>query len=83
MFRIYSTLCNYVVILEPIAITMLEIRWEECVLVSGLRFSKTQCLTQPNFLYKFRLLDRRDTVLWVEMDHRQKEWVVSKEQYLS
>ena len=41
--------------------------------------------SRPIFRIRFPLLDRRDTVLWVEMDCRQKEWSneVSKEQYLS
>ena len=37
------------------------------------------------FRIRFRPLDRRDAVSWVEMDCQQKEWSkeVSKEQYLS
>ena len=40
---------------------------------------------RPIFRIRFRLLDRRDDVSWVEMDCRQKEWSkeVSKEHYLS
>ena len=34
----------YIVILESIALTTPEIRLRECTLVSGSRFSKTQCL---------------------------------------
>ena len=43
------------------------------------------CGTHPIFRIHFRPLDRRDTVSWVEMDCRQKEWSkeVSKEHYLS
>ena len=43
------------------------------------------CGTCPIFRIRFRPLDRRDAVSWVEMDCRQKEWSkeVSKEQYLS
>ena len=43
------------------------------------------CGTRPFFRIRFRPLNRRDAVSWVEMDCRQKEWSkeVSNEQYLS
>ena len=48
-------------------------------------FKNTLFGARPIFRIRFRLLDRRDTISWVEMDYRQKEWSKedSKEQYLS
>ena len=52
-FGIYSisSTCVVLVILEPIALTMLEIRLGERAPVSGSRSSRTQCLAPPNFPY--------------------------------
>ena len=46
---------------------------------------KRNVWAHPIFRIRFRPLDRRDAVSWVEMDYRQKEWSkeVNKEQYLS
>ena len=44
-------------------------------------------MLQANSIFpiRFRLLDQRDAVSWVEMDHWQKEWSneVNMERYLS
>ena len=89
-FRIYgiSSTYMYVAILELIALNTLEIRLGERALVSGLTFSKLKNamfgVTQFSMI-RFHPLDRKDVVLWVEMDYRQKERPkeVCKEQHLS
>ena len=83
-FRIYSISSTYIVILEPIALTTLEIWQGECAPVSGSKFSKTQCLGPPNFPYTLSPA-RSKRCRFMGWDYWQKEWSkeVSKEQYLS
>ena len=53
---------------------------------TGIRIEIPESNVSANsrFRLRFRPLDLRDTVLWVEMDHRQKEWSnkVDKERYV-
>ena len=69
MYIISST---YIVILELITLTTLEIWQGERALLSGSRFSKTQCLGQPNFsVYTFaRSIE--------EMSFRRLRWITGR-----